>query len=161
MRVSIFFVGAIATLIAITVKSTYALWFLCSDFVYVILFPQLVSVIFISFSNTYGSACGFIVGFLLRFLSGEPLLDFPAVIPYPTNVPFRTVAMLISFFVLVTVSWVTDRLFRNGTLSAKADIFRCVVNTGPSSYSLDTENKEKSEIPTGEGKMNFAYETGF
>lgn len=40
MRGSILVIAALATVLALTIESVYALWFLCSDFVYVILFPQ-------------------------------------------------------------------------------------------------------------------------
>ena len=62
MRGSILIVGALACLLGIYIESIYELWFLSSDLVYVILFPQLVSVLFIPFTNTYGSFAGFIVG---------------------------------------------------------------------------------------------------
>jgi high affinity choline transporter 7 len=48
----------ITALIAIFVKSIYGLFYLCSDLVYVILFPQLVSVIYIPWVNVIGSAAG-------------------------------------------------------------------------------------------------------
>ena len=46
----------------ITIHSIYGLWYLCADLVYVILFPQLVSVIYIGYTNTYGSLAGYCVG---------------------------------------------------------------------------------------------------
>ena len=42
VRRLIWIVGIAATLIALRIQSVYALWFLCSDLVYCILFPQLV-----------------------------------------------------------------------------------------------------------------------
>lgn len=56
MKVSILFVGIMATAMALTVKSVYGLWYLSSDLVYVILFPQLTSVVYLKkHVNTYGS----------------------------------------------------------------------------------------------------------
>lgn len=56
MKVSILLVGIMATAMALTVKSVYGLWYLSSDLVYVILFPQLVSVVYLKKTvNTYGS----------------------------------------------------------------------------------------------------------
>lgn len=40
MRAAVLCVGAVATVLALTINSVYELWFLSSDFVYVILFPQ-------------------------------------------------------------------------------------------------------------------------
>ena len=66
MRAGIFGVGILATIMGITITTIYGLWYLCADLVYVILFPQLVSVIYIGYTNTYGSLAGYLVGkFLL------------------------------------------------------------------------------------------------
>ena len=71
MRIAVLFVGAAATLLGIVVNSIYALWFLCSDLVYVILFPQFVLVVHTQFTNAYGSLVGFILGMILRFTGGK------------------------------------------------------------------------------------------
>ena len=56
MKVSIIFVGIMATAMALTVKSVYGLWYLSSDLVFVILFPQLTCVVYLKKQvNTYGS----------------------------------------------------------------------------------------------------------
>lgn len=70
MRIGIFGVGLMAMIMGILIKSIYELWFLCGDMVYVILFPQLVSVIYLEGSNTYGSLAGFLYGVTLRLLGG-------------------------------------------------------------------------------------------
>ena len=62
MRGSILVVGALACWLGIAIKSIYELWFLSSDLVYVLLFPQLVSALFVPFTNTYGSSTGFVIG---------------------------------------------------------------------------------------------------
>ena len=71
MRIAVLFVGAAATLLGIVVNSIYALWFLCSDLVYVILFPQFVLVVHTQSTNAYGSLLGFILGMILRFTGGK------------------------------------------------------------------------------------------
>ena len=58
MRVSIVFVGLLATLMALTIHSIYGLWYLCADLVYVILFPQLLCVVYMEKANTYGCLSG-------------------------------------------------------------------------------------------------------
>ena len=58
MRFAIFGVGAAATAMALSVGSIYVLFHLCSDLVFVILFPQLCCVIYFKASNTYGSIAG-------------------------------------------------------------------------------------------------------
>lgn len=60
MRIAIIAVGFCATLMALTINSIYGLWYLCADLVYVILFPQLVCVVYFKHSNTYGSVTGYV-----------------------------------------------------------------------------------------------------
>ena len=76
MRIGIFLVGAGAAGIGILVSSIYVLWFLCSDLVYVILFPQLLCVVYVPFTNTYGSLAAYITGFLFRILIGETIITY-------------------------------------------------------------------------------------
>ncbi len=108
----VWIVGIAATLLALQIKSVYALWFLCSDFVYVILFPQLVTALFDKKANRYGAIAGLIVSFILRFGGGEPTLGIPQLIPYPmvdetsglVYFPFRTLAMISGLVTIMVVS---------------------------------------------------------
>ena len=135
LRATVIAVAAIATIMALTVKSIYVLFVLCSDFVFVILFPQLVCVIHVEKSNTYGSAFAVLIGLILRLGGGEAALHIPPFIHYPffddkygQLFPFRTLSSLVSFLTLVTVSYGTDFIFRKGYLDKKWDVFKCVVN---------------------------------
>ncbi|KAL3242069.1 hypothetical protein MRX96_047819 [Rhipicephalus microplus] len=84
MRVSIVLVGALATFMALTAESIYGLWYLSSDLVYVILFPQLVCVVYLKERvNTYGSFAAYVVGCVLRAGGGESILKIPPFIKYP------------------------------------------------------------------------------
>lgn len=119
----------------LTIKSVYALWFLCSDFVYVILFPQLFCVVYFSKVNTYGSFFAYIVALFLRLGGGDTTLRIPAFIKYPLYndvdgqlFPFRTFSMSMSFLTLVAVSYLTNYIFLNGYLRKQFDVFQCVVN---------------------------------
>jgi len=87
---------------------------MCSDLVYVILFPQLLMVVhFKHHCNTYGSLAAYIVAFIVRMTGGEPMLGMPAWIHYPgwdgerQLFPFRTMAMIMSLVTLILVSWGT------------------------------------------------------
>lgn len=135
MRVGIVLVGILATVIAITVNSVYGLWYLCGDLVYVMLFPQLLCVIYFPWANTYGSAVGFVLGLLFRLLGGEPLLSLPAALKYPYYYcdeagtcsqcfPFKTLAMLITLVCILTVSSLTHWLFTKNIISSTFDIFK-------------------------------------
>ena len=112
----ILFIGIAASAIALNVQSVYALWYLCADFVYCILFPQLTTALFFKRANRIGSAAGLVVSFVLRFGGGEPLLGIPTVIPYPmiengvVLFPFRTLAMLCGLLTIILVSVLTQKL---------------------------------------------------
>jgi len=89
---------------------------MCSDLVYVILFPQLLMVVhFKKHCNTYGSLSAYIVALVIRLSGGEAILGLPPLIKYPgydeetkeQMFPFRTMAMLLSLITLVSVSWWT------------------------------------------------------
>ncbi|MCB1180196.1 MAG: sodium:solute symporter family protein [Leptospiraceae bacterium] len=103
-------IGLGATLIAIQVKSVYSLWFLCSDFVYCILFPQLLLALYDKKVTPIGSAVGFGVALFLRMGAGEPVLGIPSFIPYPFVIdgvsyfPYRTLAMSCSVITIMVVS---------------------------------------------------------
>lgn len=112
IRGSIWVVGGLATLLALKVQSVYALWFLCSDCVYTVLFPQLTMALFDPKANTPGAVAGFVVASSLRLLSGDPTLGIPVWIAWPgfdaatqtQTFPFRTASMLAGLLSLALVS---------------------------------------------------------
>jgi len=110
---------------------------LCSDLVYVILFPQLLMVVhFRHYCNTYGSLAAYIIAFFFRLGGGEDLMNLPALIRFPyfdeetktQRFPFRTLCMLLSLGTLAFVSKLMDWLFHSGRIHPEWDLFRCVVN---------------------------------
>ena len=114
MRVAILAIGVAATALALSVGSVYALWYLCADLVYVILFPQLVMALFVKSSNAVGAVSGASVGLFLRLGGGEATLGLPGFLPYPMQdptlgslFPFRTTAMLASLLTIYLVSRLT------------------------------------------------------
>ncbi|MEQ2281234.1 Chitinase 1 [Ameca splendens] len=148
MRITIFVFGALATAMALLTGSVYGLWYLSSDLVYVIIFPQLLSVLFVKGTNTYGSMAAYIFGLLLRIGGGEPYLKLPPFIYYPGWVtvekvhhltgdveffvqqrfPFKSVSMVASFLANVVFSYLTKYLFESGMLSHKYDFLDAVVS---------------------------------
>ncbi|CAF0854913.1 unnamed protein product [Didymodactylos carnosus] len=148
MRIGIFFVGAAAAGIGITVPSIYLLWILCSDLVYVILFPQLLCVVYANFTNTYGSLGAYIVGFLFRTLIGEPEVGIPQVLLLPWFIPPKTFCMLLSLFTILFVSYIAKVLFENRIIPAKYDILHCLVNIPTDIMPLkeSTTNEEFSKL---------------
>ena len=87
---------------------------MCSDLVYVILFPQLLIVVhFKDWVNTYGSLFAYCIGMFLRLGGGENLIHLPPLIKYPMYkeaetegelgtqlFPFRTFAIQRRFKIL-------------------------------------------------------------
>ncbi|KAI6227342.1 High-affinity choline transporter 1 [Aphelenchoides fujianensis] len=136
MRFAIVKTGFLATVMALTVQSVYALWYLCADLVYVILFPQLFCVVYFERSNTYGSLLGYFVGLLLRVSGGEPLLHLPALIRFPwfdedrmeQKFPFKTLTMLSSLSCCIFGSLLTHYLFQLGILPPNYDLLGCFVD---------------------------------
>ncbi len=116
IKKSIGIIGVAATLIALQVGSVYELWFLCSDFVYCLLFPVLVCALFDPRANRSGAVAGFLVALVLRFGGGDTTLGIPVFLPYPmiengvVLFPFRTVAMLSGLFTILVVSRITGRI---------------------------------------------------
>lgn len=107
----IWIVGIAATLLALRIESVYALWFLCSDLVYCILFPQLVTALFDRRATAAGSLAGLVVASLLRLSGGEPALGIPTLLAWPMtapdgtiNFPFRTCSMLAGLMTILIVS---------------------------------------------------------
>lgn len=115
VRRCVLLAGTAATLVALQVGSVYALWFLCSDLVYCLLFPQLVAALFDPRANRIGSAAGLVVSLLLRAGGGEPAIGLAAWLPYPMTdpvsgavlFPFRTVAMGAGLLTILVVSRLT------------------------------------------------------
>ncbi|KAK3085989.1 hypothetical protein FSP39_011797 [Pinctada imbricata] len=101
LRISVLVVGALGVIIAVNVRSVYALSVLSGDVMYVTQFPQLICALWLECGNTYGSLCGFLIGLTIRILGGEPLLRIPSIIRFPfydeatdTQLfPFRTLSM--------------------------------------------------------------------
>lgn len=105
MKKLIVVIGVLATLVALKVQSVYALWFLCADFVYCLLFAQLVTALFDPKANRAGAQAGFAVAFILRFGGGEAALGIPQLLPYPfPEFPFRTLAMVVGLATIMVVS---------------------------------------------------------
>ena len=139
---------------ALTIKSIYSLWALCSDLVFVILFPQLLCAIYVPFVNTYGSVAAYCIGLILRLGGGEAVIGLPPFIKYPLYdeklkkqlFPFRTLAMLVSLLTLILVSLLFQFLFKKCELSKKLDLlqaFELKEGTNVRSVSFRGNNYEE------------------
>jgi len=128
---------SIATAMAIHYGSVYYLFVLCGDFVFVVVFPQLLLVIYYDKSNTYGSVFAFGLSLLLRLLCGDSILKLPEVITFGEictesgcgPVPYRTIVMLIALISHLLVSYTTHHIFTNRKVDLKFDFLKCYVHT--------------------------------
>ena len=90
-------------------SSVSALWYLCGDVVYCVLFPQLTMALFDSKANRSGALAGLAASTLIRLSAGEATLGLPAwgiwpVLEPGVDFPFRTVAMVSGFAFAFAVS---------------------------------------------------------
>ncbi|XP_068170148.1 high-affinity choline transporter 1-like [Antennarius striatus] len=146
IRVTILLVGLAGMGLAFKGESVFALWLLSTELLYCIILPQLICVLFFGSSNIYGAVCGYIVGLLLRLLSGEPILGIPPVFLFPgwreedgvitQYFPYRTLAMLCSLICIITVSKTVEVGFHQRLI--------------PQSWDLLGVFKENIEVPREE-----------
>jgi len=130
IRISILALGALAAVLALRAQSVQQLWFLTSDLVFVLLFPQLVYALFDPLANRTGSMVAFAASLVIRLGAGEPILGISALLPYaqifagvlpgstevwldPTGratlFPVRTLAAVVGLVLLPLVSRMTAR----------------------------------------------------
>lgn len=114
VRIFVALLGGVATVIALNVGSVSALWLLCGDVVYSVLFPQLTLALFDRRANRHGAVAGLIASVFFRLGGGDASLGLPGFLPYPEltgyDFPFRTLAMLAGLLVALVVSRATGTL---------------------------------------------------
>ena len=115
---------------------------LCGDLTYVLLFPQLLLVLYLPQANTYGSASSFLVSLTLRLLTGDkylgltqhfsfgvitapcPTLHHPALV-CSGELPYRTIIMIIGLLVHISLSCLTNFLFCAAHVPLNLDVLGC------------------------------------
>lgn len=114
VRRLVILLGGLATIIALNVSSVAALWYLCGDVVYCVLFPQLTLALFDSKANRTGALSGLAVSVFLRLGGGDATLGLPSFLPYPAleggEFPFRTLAMAAGIITALLVARATQKL---------------------------------------------------
>lgn len=157
IRISVVAVGVIGTALCFLESSVLVFWLVGVDMSYTIMFPQLVCVLFFEVSNSYGAILGFLIGIIMRIMSGEPLVSLPAVIQFPgfrenmegkmtQYFPFRTTIMLTSLVSILFFSWITSIIFNKGLLPDKFDVFNIKPRLKPVTTSSNkTPTSEKDE----------------
>ncbi|XP_075539171.1 high-affinity choline transporter 1-like [Dermacentor variabilis] len=159
LRTTICALGSLSVYTALSVDSVFALWNLCSDIVYVLLFPQLLCLFYFKETNAYGSVLAFIVGGVFRCMCGEPSMNVPVMVRLPLydpklgqRFPFRLLSMTLGLATLLLGSYATAAVFRRGLVPERWDVFRCFVKP-----SLTSQHRKASIVSfdqgTGTGSM--------
>ncbi|XP_061111696.1 high-affinity choline transporter 1-like [Conger conger] len=117
-------------------------WMLATDVMYTLVLPQFVCVLFFPITNGYGAVGSYILGVMLRVLSGEPLLHLPPAIHFPgcrlidgvyvQHFPYRTLSVIVSLSANILISFVTSLLFDKRILPKRCDILQVRSHSAPS-----------------------------
>lgn len=134
IRSSIVVVGLIGTAFTSLNKSLLTFWFLGAEIAYIVVFPQLLCVLFVNKANGYGVVLGLLMGLTLKLLNGNPSLGLTPVLDYPACirddgasvecVPVKTISMLTVLVATVLFSYLAAALFHRGLLPERMDVFR-------------------------------------
>lgn len=178
LRVSVIIVSILSTLVALTVSSVYYLSYLCSDLVYVVLFPQLLAVIhWPSIVDTYGCLAGYFIAIILRLAGGEKELGIRPLIKYPfydtrtrtQKFPFRSAIMIIALFTQLFISFLARNLLGKGYFPECCDVLSIyspgkskessgVVQSNSGAALMDSSSKSTSGIDSCDGVGTCAYD---
>lgn len=159
IRISVVVVGLAGTALTFLDSSVLVFWLVGVDMSYTIMFPQLVCILFFKVSNGYGATVGYMMGIIMRVLSGEPLIGLAPAIKFPgcrldaegkltQYFPFRTTIMIISLLSILLFSWLASIIFNKGLLSERWDVFK-IKRTQKPTPKAESDKRTNSDSEEG------------
>ena len=100
-------VGFLSVLLALKVQSVYSLWYLCSEFVYIFIFPHFVTSLFCTHFNKKVFWTANIVALLIRLILPIDLFSWQG-FQASIELPVKSLAMLASLIILLMYNLIME-----------------------------------------------------